>query len=93
MKITGKNGSDFRPAEGDYVTTTLLELAPSQKLKRVPSNIVFLIDASSSMGGDKWRMVKQAAKEMVGSLGNDDRVGLVLFDSSAREVFPLASLA
>lgn len=93
MKITKKNGSDFRPADGDYVTTTLLELSPSQKLKRIPSNVMFLIDASSSMGGDKWRMVKQAAKEMVDSLGNDDRVGLVLFDTSAREVFPLASLS
>ncbi len=92
MKITTKNGSDLRPVDGDFVTTSLIELAPSG-LSRIPSNVVFLIDASSSMGGSKWTMVKQAVEELVGSLKNDDRVGVILFGSTAKEVFPLASLA
>ncbi len=65
MKIIAKNGSDFRPKDGDFSTTTLLELTPDNKLARVPSNVVFLIDASSSMGGAKWSMVKQAAVELI----------------------------
>ena len=93
MKIHGKNGSDFRPKDGEFSTTTLLELTPDNRLGRVPSNVVFLIDASSSMGGSKWSMVKQAAAELIDSLKDDDRVGLVLFGSSAKEVFPLASLS
>jgi uncharacterized protein YegL len=45
------------------------------------------------MGGDKWSMVKNALTELVGTLKDDDRVSLVLFGTTAREVFPLASLA
>lgn len=93
MKIVAKNGSDFRPVEGDFSTTTLVELTPSASLNRVPSNVVFLIDASSSMGGNKWSMVKQAVGELVDSLKDDDRVAVILFHSSSKEVFPLASLA
>ncbi len=93
MKIVAKNGSDFRPKDGDFSTTTLVELTPDSKLGRVPSNVVFLVDASSSMGGNKWSMVKGALSELVESLKDDDRVALVLFDSSAKEIFPLASLA
>jgi len=93
VKIVAKNGSDFRPVEGDFSTTTLVELTPSASLNRVPSNVVFLIDASSSMGGNKWSMVKQAVGELVDSLKDDDRVAVILFHSSSKEVFPLASLA
>ncbi|NBY19361.1 VWA domain-containing protein [bacterium] len=93
MKITTKNGSDLRPISGDYSTTTLIELTPEAKMGRIPSNVVFLIDASSSMGGDKWSTVKTAVSEILGSLQDDDRVGVVLFDSGSKEIFPLASLA
>ena len=93
MKIVAKNGSDLRPVDGDFSTATILELTPDKKAGRIPSNVVFLIDASSSMGGSKWSMVKQAVSELVEALSDEDRVGLVLFDSSAREVFPLASLS
>lgn len=93
MKIIAKNGSDFRPKDGDFSTTTLIELTPDNKLARVPSNVVFLVDASSSMGGNKWSMVKAAVVELIDSLKDEDRVGVILFGSSAKEVFPLASLA
>lgn len=93
MKITTRNGCDFRSVSGDFSTTTLVELTPDSRLGRIPSNTVFLVDASSSMGGNKWSMVKQALTEIVDALKDDDRVSLVLFHSSASEVFPLASLS
>ncbi|NBT58204.1 VWA domain-containing protein, partial [bacterium] len=93
MKITVKNGSDLRPVSGDYSTTTLVELTPDSGLGRIPSNVVFLVDGSSSMGGDKWTTVKQAVAEIIDSLKDDDRVGVVLFDSGSKELFPLASLS
>ncbi len=93
MKITIKNGCDFRPKDGDFSTTTLIELSPSQSAKRIPSNIVFLIDNSSSMGGSKWNTVKESVTELLDSLSNDDRVAVVLFDAKASTLFPLASLA
>jgi len=93
VKITVKNGSDLRPISGDYSTTTLVELTPDSGLGRIPSNVLFLIDGSSSMGGDKWSTVKQAVAEIIDSLKDDDRVGVVLFDSGSKELFPLASLS
>jgi Mg-chelatase subunit ChlD len=93
VKITVKNSSDFRPLNGDFATTSLVELSPSGSLGRVPANVVFLVDASSSMGGSKWSMVKSAVGELVDSMKDDDRIGLVLFGSTAKEVFPLASLS
>ena len=93
MKIIAKNNLDLRPQEGDFSTTTLIELTPNAGLQRIPSNVVFLVDASSSMGGSKWQMVKQALGELVESLKDDDRVALVLFGTSPKEIFPLASLA
>lgn len=93
MKIIAKNNTDLRPLDGDFSTTTLIELTPNAGLKRIPSNVVFLVDASSSMGGSKWTMVKQALGELVDTLKDDDRVALVLFGTNPKEVFPLASLA
>lgn len=93
MKIIAKNGSDFRPQNGDFSTTTLVELTPDANLGRVPANVVLLVDASSSMGGNKWATVKQTLAELVDSMKDDDRVALVLFGTKAREVFPLASLS
>lgn len=91
MKFSAKNGTDLRPVSGDFSTSVLLELTPTG-LGRVPANVLFLVDSSSSMGGDKWRMVKQALMELVRSLKDDDRVGLVLFGTQAKEIFQLASL-
>lgn len=93
MKIITKNGSDLRPISGDFSTTTLVELTPEGSMGRIPSNVLFLIDASSSMGGNKWSMVKQAMGELVDALKDEDRVGIVLFGSTAKEIFPLASLS
>lgn len=93
MKIIAKNGSDFRPVDGEFSTTTLVELTPGGNLGRIPSNVLFLVDASSSMGGAKWNMVKSALAELVDALKDDDRVGLILFHTSSKEVFPLASLS
>lgn len=93
MKIIAKNGSDFRPQSGDFSTTTLVELTANSSLERVPANVVLLVDASSSMGGNKWATVKQTLAELVESLKDDDRVALVLFGTKAKEIFPLASLS
>lgn len=92
MKISTKNGNDFRPKDGEFSTTTLIELTPEAGLGHVPSNVVFLVDASSSMGGNKWKNVKGALEKLVSSLSDNDRVALVLFHTRAQEIFPLATL-
>ncbi len=92
MKIVVKNGNDLRPVNGVFHTTTLVELLPETSLSRIPASVLFLIDASSSMGGNKWEIVKQALVELVETLKDPDEVGLVLFHSSAKIIFPLATL-
>ena len=45
MKIIAKNGCDFRPKDGDYSHTTLVEMMPEASLGKVPANVILLIDA------------------------------------------------
>ncbi len=43
-------------------------------------DIVFVIDRSGSMAGEKIQQAKEALKSMVGQLGEDDRFSIVSFD-------------
>lgn len=51
-----------------------------QRQKRGPSNLVFLLDVSGSMGEpDKLPLVKQAMRMLVEQLTEDDRVAIVTY--------------
>jgi len=45
--------------------------------------MVFVIDRSGSMSGDKLELAKEAAKSAIDLLGGRDQVGVIAFDSSA----------
>ena len=48
--------------------------------------IVVLLDQSASMGyGNQWSQARAAAREVIDSLGRDDRATLVLFSRNAEE--------
>ena len=47
-------------------------------------NIIFLLDTSGSMDGDKMDLAKKAAKSVVNTLSNSDFVGIVSFNSLAQ---------
>ena len=47
-------------------------------------NIVFVIDVSGSMSGEKIRQARQSLVAVINQLHNDDNVGIVLFESSIR---------
>ncbi len=49
-----------------------------------PRNVVFVIDNSGSMHGEKLLQTKIAVGRAIASLGSDDRFGLVSFGSEAR---------
>ncbi|HEU4435776.1 MAG TPA: VWA domain-containing protein, partial [Pyrinomonadaceae bacterium] len=53
-----------------------------------PLNLVFVIDKSGSMAGDKMARVKDGLRAMIGKLRADDIVSIVAFDSGADVLQP-----
>ncbi|XP_062842872.1 inter-alpha-trypsin inhibitor heavy chain H3-like [Trichomycterus rosablanca] len=51
-------------------------------LKRIPKNVVFVIDRSGSMHGTKMAQTRSALLKILGDLGEEDFFGLITFDSS-----------
>ncbi|TVQ24662.1 MAG: VWA domain-containing protein [Spirochaetaceae bacterium] len=52
---------------------------PATRAKRVPLNIALVLDRSASMHGEKLRCVKEAARELIGSLADEDTVSLTAY--------------
>ena len=53
--------------------------------QRLPANIVFVVDISSSMdSNDKMALQKNALKSLIGQLNRDDRVAIVSYSDYAR---------
>ena len=65
--------------EGDW-TYFRLRISPQKSLKVVPKDIVVLIDASGSIGKDRMKSIRAAAKGILRSATNSgDRFNLVAF--------------
>jgi uncharacterized protein YegL len=73
------------------VTLTLRPACPDD----MPLHIVLVLDSSGSMAGEPERELRKAARSMVNGLGLADhpswRVGVVMFNSSARILCALAN--
>lgn len=58
------------------------------RCERKPANLIFLVDVSGSMNREnRLDLVKDALMYLVDQLDAGDRVGLVVYDTYAREVF------
>jgi len=55
-----------------------------EQASRQPLDLVFVIDASSSMAGDKLEAVKQALQQVGAGLRDDDSISLVSFASDVQ---------
>ncbi len=89
-------GGDQSFGLGGYYKTTLEEILPVrsdfEKEKEKPSlAMVFVIDRSGSMTGEKIELAKEAAKSAVDLLGPRDQVGVIAFDSTSYWVNELRS--
>jgi tight adherence protein B len=71
------------------------KLAFVESVKRsgphTPLHLVFAVDTSGSMSGLPITAAIAAGQRLLDSIGTDDQVGLVVFDSSARVVAPMTS--
>ena len=80
------------PVGGDGINhLRVLLTADRVKLdKRMPLNVVLVVDRSGSMSGDKIRNVREAAKFVVGELQAGDVLAVLSFSSSVRAIQPAA---
>ncbi len=81
MEVSGRRGA---PALGDVSPAPYRGGAVSDA--RPPLCIALAIDASSSMRGARFALALQATRNVVDSLGPQDRLAVVTFDRSARVV-------
>lgn len=55
-------------------------------------DVAIVLDRSASMGyGERWTRARAAVERTLGSLGSDDRVALVVFDTRAAQVAALSN--
>lgn len=74
----------------DHGTIEVVLRAPSGEAGQAPTDVVLLIDRSGSMGGWGEKAAQGLAEGVVDSLGPDDTVMVIAFDSTA-EVLPVCS--
>jgi len=66
----------------------MLMLAPKQETKEkeiIAKDVVFVLDTSGSMAGDKIEQAKNALKFCVNSLNEEDRFNLITFNTNVEE--------
>jgi len=61
--------------------------------KRVPSDFVVVFDRSGSMDGQKIQYGKQALRELIARLADEDRLALIAYDTTAELRVPLGRFA
>lgn len=80
----------FTHAEKDDEGAFLLLLAPSSSdtgAPAQPKDVVFVVDTSGSMAGDKIEQTRKAIAYCVNSLGASDRFNIVPFATEAQPIF------
>jgi Ca-activated chloride channel family protein len=67
----------------------LLLISPAQgEIAPLPKDIVFVVDVSGSMDGEKLAQAKQSLKYALGKLNSQDRVAIVAFSDTVTEFGP-----
>ncbi|MEX2495688.1 MAG: vWA domain-containing protein [Woeseia sp.] len=80
---------------GGYRGSTLESLLPvisEPPQREQPAGVVFLVDASGSMGrdaGERLRIARAAVLHTAAALRDTDRLGLIAFDVEARALLPV----
>lgn len=74
----------FRRGEEDGYFLLLISW-PRLDIAPLPKDIIFVLDTSGSMAGEKIRQAKAALKHALGRLHPEDRFGLVAFSDTLKE--------
>jgi Ca-activated chloride channel family protein len=81
-------------ADRKTVLTTRLRMsaATAKSLARPPLSLVLVVDTSGSMAGTAIEDARAAAKALVASMRDDDRIAIVTFDSRAEVLVAATTL-
>jgi uncharacterized protein YegL len=76
---------------GKYVVAVKVKAPPSSSSspRRVPIDLVTVLDVSQGMMGEKLQTLKRGMRLVVASLGPTDRLSIVAFAGAAKRLLPL----
>lgn len=77
----------YKPKRGDDGYFILLGSVGSGEVESTPKDIVFVVDRSGSMRGERMEMVIDALNYCVDNLNPEDRFNIVTFSSSTETLF------
>jgi VWFA-related protein len=75
----GRPVTNLSPADFEVLDNGVLQRLDYASFEEIPLNLVFAIDASSSVEGDRAQRLRQACHAVLGGLRMDDQAGLVVF--------------
>ena len=73
-----------------HVEVSLKADGPIGSTVRAPTDVVVIVDHSGSMSGNKLYYAKQAIHQLIGRLDDEDRFGLVAYETSAQILIPIS---
>lgn len=86
-EVSLQEQSDF------YVNISMKAVSENSMTKRLPMDLVCILDNSGSMSGAKLESVKEAITFIRSQLNSDDRLSLVIFNSDAFVVHGLMKMS
>ena len=92
--ISSINAIDISILKGEKLfnkNTPIVVNVVSEEIKEKNSNVelICVIDVSGSMMGEKIKLVKQSLKVLLEMMGENDKLGLVLFNHQAQKLLDL----
>lgn len=78
----GRPVTNLRPADFDVLDNGVPQRIDYAAFEEIPLNVVFALDASSSVAGRQAELLRRACHGVLAELGRDDQAGLVVFGDS-----------
>jgi|GEM_PF-79281 len=74
--------------EGGYLQLLLLPPDAGKNVRRLPREVIYVIDTSGSMGGNSIRQAKESLQLALSRLQPNDHFNVIEFNSGTRALFP-----